>query len=84
MYKSIEVDRDQIQLPFPARVVEKSGPAFTDAVLVGPSREAVEKAAEKYLRDYSPMGYSTRIVSLPTLVGDGTWKMRMTRFSSCE
>jgi hypothetical protein len=74
-------------LPLLGKVTEDSGTNFTIAEITGPTRMSIEKAAEKYLRDFSPMGYSTRILVNPHEVKDAkgyVWTMKMSRYTSCE
>lgn len=70
-------------LPLMGNVEEDKGTNFTVAKITGPTRESLEKAAEGYLRDFSPMGYSTRILVSPHQEG-GIWQMKMSRYTSCE
>lgn len=75
----------QLDLPLAiARIEENWGLHFTTAVLRGPTRESIQRAVEQYLRDFSPMGYSTRVIEEPKEQEDGTWTMKLSRYTTCE
>lgn len=74
----------QQKLPFAAIVEEDRGNVFTSVKISAPSWHSLQQGVQQYLKDFSPKGYSTRVVEEPRMGKDGVWRMKLSRYSSCD
>ncbi len=74
----------QQRLPFAAMIEEDRGETFTQVKIRAPSWHSLQRGVEQYLKDFSPRGYSTRVVEEPHEMKDGTWHMTLRRYTSCD
>lgn len=63
-------------------VKENRGSTFTTTVIVAESKEGLDAAIERYLREYLPAGYSTQVVSREEK--DDTFRAELRRYSNCD
>lgn len=57
---------------------------LTVGIISAKTQEHCRQGIERYIRDYPPAGYSTRIVHPPRETSPGEWEAEVHRYTNCD